>query len=201
MSISQSVLQAVVADFKARKLPRRRKEADWVASMPTLADVIRTAGMAVNRRGKRDPHHGRRQRATLEECTRILLAHENDLRRSKDFDDVYLWVDKLLEDVRDVNKLYYYDAAVLIAMKLGFSPTKVYLHSGAADGAVVLLGISKKTKWILPSDLPAPLSDLKADELEDLLCIYKECFEKNRLPHEAERLACDGEPVDEKEIS
>lgn len=181
MAVSKRVMQAVIDDFnRTRAAAKRAEEAE--IRVRELDSVIRDAGQGLMVNGRREPHHYRRQQATLDECTRRLLVHEEDFRRSKDFEDVYHWVDKVLDGVTGVRDLYRYDVAMWIATKLGLPPKKyVYLHSGAAEGATHF-GIPKSRKTILPSELPEPLSGVSADDLEDMLCIYKDCFRGNRLP-------------------
>lgn len=191
MNPSRQVLQAVVDHFNRRFAPNKRREQEMIRSLPNLAAAIEMAGQARKPDGRREPHQRRRQRQTLDECTRILLAHEADIARSKDFEDVYAWVDKLLHEVLDVGALYTYDIATTIATWMGFAPQQVYLHAGTADGAACF-GIARKVKRIKPAELPAPLSGVPADDLEDILCIYKSHFQRNRMPEsdEIEQIPC-----------
>lgn len=189
MAVLRRVMQAAIDDFVRRVLPRKSANEEWVRALPDLREAVRVAGMAVDRRGKRESHQARRKRSTLEEVTHILTTNVGDIARSKDFDDVYLWVDKLVGDINDVGALYKYDMAATIAVKMGYAPAWVYLHAGAAEGASHF-GVQKKTKRIRPSDLPPPLSSMSASDLEDILCIYKHCFAHNRLPDGSEDLIC-----------
>jgi hypothetical protein len=81
----------------------------------------------------------------------------------------------LLDVVSDINglaELYAYDTAARIGAKLGLAPRQVYLHRGTREGAKNL-GFESSRKTIARSELPVELRGLAADEIENLLCIYK----------------------------
>jgi hypothetical protein len=71
----------------------------------------------------------------------------------------------------------------------------VYLHTGAADGAA-RLGFAKVLEAIEVAELPAPLQALSPDEIEDVLCMYKDDFQSGRLSQRTNRW-CDTKAVDD----
>jgi hypothetical protein len=52
----------------------------------------------------------------------------------------------------------------------------VYLHSGTRKGALALELDTKKRVALEMFELPMPLRELAAHEVEDVLCIYKDVF-------------------------
>jgi hypothetical protein len=58
----------------------------------------------------------------------------------------------------------------------GAEAERVYLHAGAARGAKAL-GIEGRDS-ITPSELPAAFRRLRAYEMEDCLCIFKDDLER-----------------------
>jgi hypothetical protein len=83
-----------------------------------------------------------------------------------------------------------YDVAIRIAAYLKIEPTSVYLHAGVRQGinALAAAWFRVREEHILPGDFqrsdkipvvrfPEPLNKMKADDVEDILCTYREVFE------------------------
>lgn len=189
MPVWRSTMESVIRDYYARCKPRSQKHEDWLRSMPSLSEAIRVAAQAVDARGKRQSHQNRLSKSTLDEATRVLLSNQSSIERSQDFDDVHAWVDKLIGEIGGAGDLYVYDIASQIAVKMNLPPKHIYLHAGVRAGASCF-GVPKTATRIHPSDLPPPLSGLPAEDLEDILCIYKSHFRHNREPSEREQLVC-----------
>jgi hypothetical protein len=152
MAASKRVMQVAIDDFNMKIAPGKRAEEEaMIRALPTFALAITFASQGKTARGTRHGHLRRRSQATLDECTRIHLAHEADLARSKDFEDVYHWVEKLLGGVHDVADLTRYDIATPIAVWMNLMPTRVYLHAGVRKGAAYF-GIPKSAECIGPSE-------------------------------------------------
>lgn len=69
--------------------------------------------------------------------------------------------------------------ALRIGAKLELEPNYVFLHAGTRVGARNL-GIRISQKLIPIGVFPKPFRKLKAREIEDALCIYKEYFVKRK---------------------
>ena len=54
-------------------------------------------------------------------------------------------------------------------------PERVYLHRGTRKGARAL-GLDWRADSLDPRVLPKELADLEPREIEDFLCIYKDCL-------------------------
>jgi hypothetical protein len=70
--------------------------------------------------------------------------------------------------------------ALRIAPWLRLTPALVYLHAGTRVGAEKL-GLDVSGETLDPKELPRAFAVLRADEVEDVLCIYKKSFEAKDL--------------------
>jgi hypothetical protein len=78
-----------------------------------------------------------------------------------------------------------YDVAVRIGAFLGIEPNKVYMHAGVKQGLKALESVlpygsdllGAHTLHRVPMYLfPKPFNRMKADDVEDILCTYREVF-------------------------
>jgi len=79
-----------------------------------------------------------------------------------------------------IGPLYTYDVSLWIGAFLRLEPERVYLQSGALEGAIALGIATRKSLHIDMSEVPYPLWTLKPYEIEDALCLYKEYFKGRR---------------------
>ena len=105
-----------------------------------------------------------------------------EIKKVKRFDDLFVLIKELCKDIRGIGKLYIYDTSLRIGTRLNLFPTKVYLHAGTRVGAQAL-GFDIKNESIEVSELPKELQKLKPHEIEDVLCIYRECLKATGLKH------------------
>jgi hypothetical protein len=104
-----------------------------------------------------------------------LLDNKKSIKDVKDFDELFVLIDKLLRPVKGIGELYIYDTSLRIGSYLGHMPKKVYLHSGTRIGARKL---GYKNKYVIEMDeLPEEFQHLEPFEVEDILCIYKKKFD------------------------
>jgi hypothetical protein len=82
----------------------------------------------------------------------------------------------LLGRVRGLGELYCYDTALRIGAKLELLPQMVFLHRGTRDGARALGHTDYRSANIDPHTLPRELHQLHPYEIEDFLCIFKDCL-------------------------
>jgi hypothetical protein len=110
----------------------------------------------------------------IREAKTVLLENADDIEKSKSFHHLWLLIRDLISPVSGNADLYIYDAALRIGAFLNFLPDKVYLHAGTRRGAKVINHPEWKNDWIEIENLPKELNELPADEIEDILCIYKD---------------------------
>ncbi len=168
---------------------RKQGELDWFRDQPSLEAAIGQAALSLDRRGKRLSHQRRIRACSLQEAKGVLLAIIPDLRNSSDFDQLLELIEEALVPVEGVGALYAYDVAERIGAKLGMEPQKVYLHAGTSVGAA-RLGMDASARAIEVSAFPMELQQLRASELEDVLCIYKDDFVCPAEPNAAANGGC-----------
>jgi len=74
--------------------------------------------------------------------------------------------------IAGIGILIVYDVTTWIGAYLDLAPEVVYLHAGAGKGAAAL-GFDKRGT-VNRRDLPRAFWRLRANEIEDCLCIYKD---------------------------
>ena len=121
--------------------------------------------------GKRHPHHYRRSRAALAEAESVLQACAAEMRDCETFDELYRLIQREIFPIAGIGELVVYDVSTWIGAYLDLAPVTVYLHAGAGDGAIAL-GFDKRGT-LGRKDLPRAFRRLRACEIEDCLCIYK----------------------------
>jgi hypothetical protein len=166
-------LEGVKQDYVLRIRPAAQGELDWFRRQPTLLAAVELAAMATNSRGKKYSHQTRIKKHALRKARAVLVANLDRLRGCRDFDQLFGFLDRLLEPIHGIGELYVYDTALRLGTKLGLAPGKVYLHAGTRVGARAL-GLATKAKVLEIADIPKPWRGLSPHEVEDILCIYKE---------------------------
>ena len=147
---------------------------DWFRRQPSLDAAVIIAARAIDRRGKRFRHQTRIKRAALAEAERLLLENFDALRDSRSFHELWLHIKHALAHVAGLGELYIYDTALRIGAYRKLSPDRVYLHAGTRTGAKRFGFNINDREWLDVSTFPSPLSDLPPNEIEDILCIYKD---------------------------
>jgi len=170
--ISMSNYESIVRAYISRIRPHAKVELDWFREQPSLDSAIELASLAVNSKGKRHPHQRRLKKANLLETKSVLSANSRVLKKCRDFEELFLVVEAMLEPISGIGELYVYDTALRIGARLGLLPKMVYLHAGTRVGAKVL-GFDGKAKALEISVLPKEFRRLEPYEIEDLLCIFK----------------------------
>lgn len=187
-------LDAIVRDFKWRYKDRNKTDqvVKFCAEAPDFATAVRRAVEARDADGK---HHNHQSKVDITARRKfgskiIALANRGALDLS-DFDRMH---DKMDErKPYGIGPVTVYDTAIRIAAFLGIEPNSVYLHAGVRQGYKAMCeammrslgttdqfllawGYTKASK--VPLDVFwSPLHRLKADDVEDILCTYREVFE------------------------
>ncbi len=147
-------------------------------SLPTLHETVRLAALSLDERGQCEPHQRRVGRVTLGQLEEALRPLVGEIARCADFESLYnlVWTHR----IPGVGPLTVYDVSLRIATKLGFGPTRVYLHTGTAAGAKKL-GVRHTGPPLSKAELPTQLHRLTCEQIEDFLCVYKSRLRPNSL--------------------
>ncbi|MNV66008.1 hypothetical protein D3C71_1587360 [compost metagenome] len=169
-------LEAIVADYRSFAKERALEDAYWADPRIDFTTAIHRACSSIDRQNKRHSHQRRIPAHVLKHAGQTLAPHADELRSATDFDALHEAVERLLSDQLGVGPVQIYDFSARIGLWAGRHPTRVYLHAGVRIGAHNLGLQTVDRQWLALSEMPAPLCDLKAAEVEDILCIYKANF-------------------------
>lgn len=183
-------LQAIVDDFQWRYVDRKKTDQviEWCGRAPDFPTAVQRA---VEARAEDGKHHNHQSKVDITARRlfgrRIIRAGSGGRLPVDDFDDLH---DRLNElKPHGIGPVTVYDTAIRVAAFLGIEPESVYLHAGVRQGLKALdIALSRSyasvslTHWLrsdkVPlSAFPTPLCDLRADDVEDILCTYREVFE------------------------
>lgn len=154
--------------------PKRRTDQLYFKTSKSLHEaIIRAASCKTPDMNRllRHPHQRRITGEAIEGFTAALTRRLPSIRQAKTFKDLFAIVDSEGQRVFGIGDLTAYDVAERIGHYLGLAPERVYLHSGAAKGGM-LLGL--KGRSVDFDSLPVEITNrLSAAQCEDFLCIYK----------------------------
>jgi hypothetical protein len=168
-----SALEKSILHYERFRRKFKELELNWFRNQPSLEAAITQAALAIDRHGKRQSHQRRIKRAALESGRDKLLLAIDQIRECETFDDLHGLIEAIVYPISGLGELYIYDSTVRIGAKLGLQPNKVYVHAGTRIGAHQL-GLNTKARTLDIGALPEPLRRLPADDIEDILCIYKD---------------------------
>ncbi len=151
---------------------KHEREMNFYREQPSLRKAVSLAARCIGMCGKH-PHQWRLTERTLNSTAAELESILKKIGKCRDFASLLSLVEHTLETVRGIGELTTYDIAHRVGAYLGLEPELVYLHRGTRDGAMIL-GIDRKLRAIEPSVLPSAFRRLRAYEMEDALCIYKD---------------------------
>jgi hypothetical protein len=135
-----------------------------------LPDAITKAAMAELPNGSRFSHQWRIPGPVLTQARGALL--ELDYSAFCTFAELYEKVAVALRPIRGIGLLTIYDTAHRIGAFLKLSPEQVYLHAGVRAGAKAL-GLEDWRPVLPMSVFPTAFHQLRPEQVEDCLCIYK----------------------------
>lgn len=172
-------LELIVHIYESRIRIRAEDELKWFRDQPNVKSAVEYAASAINSKGKRYSHQRRIKRAVLNEGKRVHLANLQLIEAAKDFDDLYALIRHAIKRIKGLGDLYVYDTAFRIGAYAKKLPKKVYLHAGTRKGADAL-GFDGSRPTLELSEFDPALRVLKAYEIEDVLCIFKDDLKKIR---------------------
>jgi hypothetical protein len=172
--------ETIIRHYNSHHRSNKQKEFQWFRRQPSLEAAISVAAKAEaepkagKERGLRYSHQHRITRKALQQADRLLLESHDELQQCKCFHELWLLLKNILEAVDGLGELYIYDTSLRIGAYLNLHPDRVYLHAGTSKGAKAFGIVSRHKEWIDLGELPNILRELPADEIEDILCIYKD---------------------------
>lgn len=171
------------------------------------AQAVRRAVEARDKNGKHHNHQSKvditaRRKLGSKMCSKkfvrfvkALLARQDtapDWALPSRFDAFHDAIDDIKP--KGIGPVTVYDVAVRVGAYLGIEPRSVYLHAGVRQGVKALaeallrlepnapdaIALSTRTldKMIPVSFFPSTWREFKADDIEDMLCTYREVFEE-----------------------
>ena len=176
-------LEAIVEDFQWRYVDRQKTDQviKFCSEAPNFPTAVRRAVEARDENGK---HHNHQSKVDITArrkfgSTIIRLAGRGALDLT-DFDRMH----SILDNYKPygIGPVTVYDVAIRIAAFVGIEPQSVYMHAGVRQGMKAFEeAVSPGEDWyrldrVPVSWLPAPFCDMKADDVEDILCTYREVF-------------------------
>ena len=152
-------------------------ELDYFKKQESFLDAIEKACLCIDARGKRFSHQKRIKLIVLKEVCEKLIINSDKLLKCTSFKEIMGIVASCA--VHGFGPLCIYDVSLRISAWLSIEPEYIYLHSGTLKGAIALLGSAVKGKdYLLINDIPSPLNQLKPTEIEGILCVFKDNFER-----------------------
>lgn len=199
-------LTAITEDFQWRYVDRKKTDqvVKYCRKAPTYAKAVRRAVEARDKNGKHHNHQSKvdimaRRKLGSRMCSKKFTRYVKALSAREDDgpDWLYSRFDGLHDAIDDIKPfgigpVTVYDVAVRVGAYLGIEPRSVYLHAGVRQGVKALAAglcaigdvkrgeqLKKMTgmKAIPMSYFPKPWNEMKADDVEDMLCTYREVFE------------------------
>jgi hypothetical protein len=183
-------LEAIAEDFQWRYVDRQKTDQviKYCGEASTLALAVQRAVEARDENGK---HHNHQSKVDI--GARRLFGRRimNRFRAGRlpvdDFDEMYAKMDKIKP--YGIGPVTVYDTAIRIAAYLDIEPTSVYMHAGVRQGMRALADAwfrvheqhlfpgSYHLDKIPVREFPSPLHSMRADDVEDILCTYREVFD------------------------
>lgn len=166
-------LEVIIADYRRDDAARAAEDAFWADEALDLEVSIAKPCRSHDVHGVKHSHQNLIPPRGLARAGERLRASAAELRGREDFEALHDLIKARIGSIRGVGPLQVYDFATRIGLRLGLHPQRVHLHAGTTQGARALGLDVRGRHWLRPEELPAPLRDLTAGEIEDILCIYK----------------------------
>jgi hypothetical protein len=116
----------------------------------------------------------------LDDAVKILVGNLDQLKRCKNFDELYQILTGLIVGIPYTRKVYCYDVALRIGAANEFLPEKIYLPSTPVRNAADKLEMVRNAdETIDVGALRFPLRKLEPYEVEDFLCIFTKYLKIN----------------------
>jgi hypothetical protein len=187
-------LDEVVDDYINIQRVHARAEMLEFRKLSSLRHAIRDASLCHRLPSQKCHPHQRIPKAILQKAERQLRRAGHLLERTRNFEALYREIERIIGGLRGIGALTIYDIAHRVGAYLRKKPKLVYLHRGTSIGA---LRFGFTGNALDPRSLPSAFSRLAPDEIEDCLCIYRDCLlpsqSRARVPRQ--RSVCVGLPA------
>jgi hypothetical protein len=149
--------------------PRLHAELEWFVTQPSFDALLDEAVHARDNRGKRLSHQRRLAKGVIPDAYVAITGIRANLRAASDFDEIYDAIDSACGGIPGSGDLYVYDTALRIGAHFHLYPTRVFLQTGALDGAK-RISRKYKARSVPLADFPEAYHALAPFEMENLLC-------------------------------
>lgn len=174
--IQRGQLDAIVRHYRDYYSDEVRDEMSYFGDTTLdLSAAITRACESKSAEGKLCSHQRRVGHAILATTVLPLQREASKLQACSSFEELHGVIETSILSLNRVGRLTVYDIAQRIGWYLGLSPEHVYLHAGVRAGARAL-GLNATASRLERTQFPIQLQQLSAAELEDVLCLYKDCF-------------------------
>lgn len=113
----------------------------------------------------------------LKEAGDLLKGVKSKINKGSNFAELHNVVKDRILPERGIGPLAVYDISVRLGKMKGLFPTMVYPHRGTLEGARSVLG--KIKEGVYPEQVfPKELEELTPDQIETVLCVYKDDLKK-----------------------
>lgn len=172
-------LDAIVDDwiyrFGANGISKQMRDevVDYCKEAPSFSKAVVRATDSKRPNGKIHNHQSRVPADVRELFKSKIMNHQTMVKKCKNFDELHDLLERLKPE--GIGPVTLYDVATRIAAYLDLPIVSLYLHAGVRVGYFILFGKrSPRVERIPISELPAALRRLPADEIEDMLCAYRD---------------------------
>lgn len=185
-------LGAIVRDFQWRYVDRKKTDQviAFCADAPNFPIAVQRAVEARDAFGKHHNHQSKVDITARRKFGRkIIRKAARGALPLDDFDMMYEQFDAIRP--YGIGPVTVYDVAVRVGAFLGIEPHSVYMHAGVRQGLKALqealwrqesqgsqvLQLDWRAFKVPVSAFPHPMDGMRADDVEDILCTYREVFE------------------------
>lgn len=200
-------LEAIVADFQWRYVERKKTDQviRYCRKSKNFAEAVRRAVESRDKDGKHHNHQSKVDITARRQFGSRIIAYKKDIKRIRDHtgpgDDVFSEFYRPFDALHDlfdsikpfgIGPVTVYDVAVRVGAFLEIEPESVYMHAGVKQGLKALIDAmgrasdpklaaaihgAEKLPRVPMYLFPKPLKKMRADDVEDILCTYREVFE------------------------
>lgn len=172
-------LEAIVADWNYRfgkngkEAHRRDMVVEFCRDAGSLQEAIKRACKSRDAAGKMHNHQSRVTELARSRFSTKIFAHLRKPNRPASFDELHDLFEAIAPE--GIGPVTIYDVSTRVGAYLKLEPTSLYLHAGVRVGWAKLHGRrSPAIKRIEKQNLPPALQTLPPDEVEDMLCCYRD---------------------------
>lgn len=145
---------------------------DYCRNSPDITTAVTRACNSKYMDGKMHNHQSRVSKASRDELAKKLLSLKNGINHW-DFHKLFKQIEECAAGISGIGPITIYDVATRIAAYFRIEPEMLYLHGGVRHGWEALIGRKEARKQIKRHELPRELKDCSMDEVEDMMCLYR----------------------------